>query len=114
MVELIPVKRVLHSVLIYDELVYIQDPLYRDERRRDIMTVSMANHRTYCNKIMSYHTEIDVIQEWIIGLTSLLYSRLDRASSSLANNQLIRKSAIPECLNEELRLYRENLLKLLS
>ncbi len=114
MAELLPIVRVIHSVLIYDELENIKNPLYRDERLASLLAASMSHHRSYCNKVMSYYREIDEIQEWIVVLTSLLYGRLDNASSSLSKNMVIRRSAIPECLDEELHLYRENLLKLLS
>lgn len=111
---LIPLMRVLYSTEVYDESEYIKCPLYRDERTADIMANSMAKHRSYARTMLARHTDYDEIQEWLIGLVALLYRRLDQATSTLSENQLIRQQAMPECLDDKLRLYRETLLKLLT
>lgn len=73
----------------------------------------MANHRTYCKKIMSYHKDIDEVQEWIVVQTAGFYNRLNN-HATLCDNQLLKDSTWPETWDFELRLYRENLLKLLT
>ena len=114
MTERYPIIRIINSVLIYDEIENIKCPLYRRKRDQDVMAVSMSHHRSYARKLLSYYTEIDEVQEWILQLVGLLYRRLDNSSSGLRENKQIRQSAIPECLNEELRHYRETVLKILS
>jgi len=114
MTERYPIVRIINSVLIYDEIENIKCPLYRERRSQDIITVSMSHHRSYARKLLSYYTEIDEVQEWILHLVGLLYRRLDNSSSGLRENKQIRQSALPECLDTELRHYRETVLKLLS
>lgn len=114
MTERYPIIRIINSVLIYDEIENIKCPLYRERRLLEVMAVSMSHHRSYARKLLSYYTEIDEVQEWILQLVALLYRRLDQASSGLRENKLIRLQTIPECFDDELRHYRETVLQLLT
>lgn len=114
MTELIPLLKVLHSVRVKDELQHIKCPLYREKRRDSLMLESMSKHRSYIRRILYLHTDYDEVQEWVLGLTALLYGRLDNASESLSQNKLIRLSTLPECHDSALKAYRETLLKWLT
>lgn len=114
MPELIPMMNVLYSIKVNDEYENIRCPLYRKEREESLIGESMARHRSYIRRMLVLHTDIDEVQEWLLQLVSFLYRRLDNASSSLSNNKLIRIQTLPECSDDELRLHRETVVKLLS
>lgn len=114
MIELIPVKRVFQSVLIYDEMVNLQDPLYREARMESIQHESMATHRSYIGKILPRHTNQDDLQVWMIHCLASLWNRVADRGFSHTATAMIHKGSFPDCLDAELQLYRETLLKLLT
>lgn len=112
--ELIPIMKVLYSARIDEEHKNIVCPLYRKEREQTVQLESMSKHRTYVRKLLALHTDYDEVQEWLLQLVGLLYRRLDNSSTGLRENKLIRIQTLPECTDDELRLYRESVVKLLS
>lgn len=114
MTEIIPIFKVFSTVRVYDEIQLLKDPLYRDERWLDVHNRSMAKHRDYVRRMLSYYREIDEVQTWLICLLSALYRRLEsNVMISKGSAESIIKSAWPPTLDESLQAYRENLIKLM-
>lgn len=123
MIELIPVKTVLHSVMIYWELENIKDPLYRQERWDEMVFSALATHRDYVNKLLAWYVEIDEVQDWIICLSVHALGRLETGQIGSRGRYSVNmtessKAQLREGFNKRhpddaLQQYRENVMKLM-
>jgi hypothetical protein len=114
--SLIPMDKVLHSIRVRDEAVYIKDPLYRELRWADIQSRSLSSHRTYVSRLLPFMEEITEPHEWLIGLMANFHNRLYSSPISKVTSDQFWKDLYDDMTNTDdyqLRAHRETILKIM-